>query len=102
MNRSDDDSRRLEAALRAIDPGRDAASELSARRRQRVMWSWRHPLLAWCIRHHSALALAGALAVVSALAAWMLFEQRAASENWRIPTSVSAPVRVLSPPVENP
>ena len=90
----DSDIRRIEAMLRAIDPGRDAAKELSRRGRDRVLWSWRHPLLAWCIRHHAVIATVMAIAAVAALAVWMVRRQRAEHERIDNPVPVSAPVRV--------
>ena len=94
MNRTDElDMRKLEAALRAGDPGRGAAHALSQRGRERVLWSWRHPLLAWCMRHHAMLATAAALVTMTALALWMAREQRAARERQQVPTPISAPVR---------
>ena len=94
MTHTDDpELQRIEAMLRAVDPGREAARELSRRGRERVLWNWRHPLLSWCIRHHAALATAAALATVALLAVWMACEQRATRERQRIPAPVSAPVR---------
>ena len=99
MNRPDDpELQRIEALLRAIDPGREAARELSAKRRGRVLWSWRHPLLAWCIRHHVALSVTVAAMAVAALAAWMVCVQIAFREAQEVPEPVSKPVRVLSAP----
>jgi hypothetical protein len=96
MNLPDDpELRRVEAMLRAIDPGRGAAQQLSNRGRRRVLWSWRHPLLAWCIRHHAAIAVSVAAAVVALLFLWMVREQRAIRERQEVPKPVSAPVRVL-------
>ena len=89
---------RIEAMLRTIDPGRDAARELSNRTRRRIFWSWRHPFLAWCIRHHVAISVATAAAVVAVLAAWMIREQCAIVEKQAVPRAVSSPVRVLSGP----
>ena len=94
----DTELRRIEAMLRAIDPGRNAARELSQRRRRRIVWSWRHPLLAWCVRHHIAVSVAAAAVVVVALAIWMVCEQRTLLKKQEVPEAVSAPVRVLSGP----
>ena len=82
----DPDIRRIEAVLRAIDPGQQAAKELSRKGRERILWSWRHPLLAWCIRHHALIATAVAL--------WMVRRQRAEHEKLADPVPVSAPVRI--------
>ena len=90
----DPDIRRIEAMLRAIDPGREAAKELSRKGRDRVLWSWRHPLLAWCIRHHALIATVVALATVAALAVWMVRRQCAERERLSPPDPVSAPVRI--------
>lgn len=92
--------RRIEAMLRAIDPGRRAAAALSERRRERVLWSWRHPFLAWCIRHHAAISSIVCALVLAALLAWLRHEDRAIQERARIPDAVSAPVTILGAPAE--
>jgi hypothetical protein len=90
---------RLEAALRAIDPGRKAAAALSERRRERVLWSWRHPILAWCLRHHALVASLLATAALVALILWMRAVDRRNQERGRIPDPVSAPVSIGAAPI---
>ena len=90
---------RLEATLRAIDPGRKAATALSERRRERVLWSWRHPVLAWCLRHHALIASVVAAAVLVALVLWMREVDRRNQERERIPEPVSAPVSIGAIPL---
>jgi len=85
---------RLEATLRAIDPGRKVAASLSDRSRERVMWSWRHPILAWCIQHHALVATAVAVAVLVTLFLCMRIVDRRLQERERIPDPVSSPVRI--------
>ena len=100
----DDDAelRRVEAMLRAVDPGREAAAALSARRRDRVLWSCRHPLLAWCMLHHAAIATAVAAAALALLFLWLVAKSREVRENNRIPDAVSAPVLLLDAPAAVP
>lgn len=98
----DAELRRIEAMLRAIDPGRKAAAALSERRRERVLWSWRHPFLAWCIRHHIAISSVVCALVLAALFAWLRHENRVLEENSRIPDAVSPPVRILGTPATVP
>ena len=90
--------RRIEALLRSVDPGRKAAESLSERSRERVLWSWRHPFLAWCIRHHIAISSAVCAIVLAALFAWLLHENRAIEEKTRIPDAVAPPVFILGNP----
>ncbi len=92
MRDEDTELAKLEAMLRAVDPGRDVARELSKKRRDRVMWAWRHPFGAWCMRHHRALAWTlTALAVAGIV--WCLLR----TEFWEkppAPEDVSPPVGI--------
>lgn len=96
MNPRDEEQelRRLESALRAIDPGRKAAASLSERGRKRVLWSARHPFLAWCMLHHTAISSLVAVALLSGLLLWLLSASRAVREREQIPEAISAPVEI--------
>lgn len=99
--RDDDvDVREIEALLRAEDPGRGAEPELSARGRRRVLWSCRHPILAWCMLHHAWIATGVAVLILSLLYVWLVTKSREVHENNRIPDAVSPPVQLLMPFLE--
>ena len=83
--------RRVEELLRTLDPGRGAAPALSPKRRRSVLWSWRHPFLAWCMLHHRAIAFAVTAVSLALLLLWLLAMSRRADEE-NHPRPVSAPV----------
>lgn len=91
------DYARIEAMLRSVDPGREAAKALSQKSRDRVLWSCRHPFLAWCMLHHRLMATLVAAVLLVLLFFWLLGKSRETWENNRLPDEVSPPIQLTSP-----